>query len=138
MPLNKSFPLIELKEALMEYPIPSRQYINIEYVMIRGVNDSKEHATKLVNFLEGIKSAVNLIPLNKHPGSLMEASEEESLKGFKQVLQDSGIHALVRYSRGQDISGACGQLAAKRKHEIDMKPRLVKKSRRLEEKSLIH
>lgn len=132
MPLNKRYPLSELKEALKEYPTPSRQYINIEYVMIRGVNDSKEHAEKLVDFLQGIKSAVNLIPLNKHPGSSMEASEERSLGDFKRILQAHDIHALVRYSRGQDISGACGQLAAKRKHEVDMKPRLVKRSRRLE------
>lgn len=131
MPINRRYPLSELRKVLLEYPTSPKQYINIEYVMIKGVNDSIEHAQALCSFLQGMKAHVNLIPLNKHPGMRMEASQEFALRAFKQALLKEGVHALVRFSRGQDISGACGQLATKRKNELDLAPRFVRKSRAL-------
>lgn len=132
MPINKKYPLTALKKALLQYPIQTRHGITFEYVMIKGVNDSVAHAKKLVQFLHGIKAKVNLIPMNSHPGANMLASHEEHIRVFQSYLSERSIPAPVRYSRGQDISAACGQLAAKRKDELHLPPRTVALQRRQE------
>lgn len=134
MPINRRYPLAELKQALLEYPIHTRHGITFEYVMIRGVNDSIPHAKKLVTFLHGLKAKVNLIPMNPFPGSPMDASHEEAIRSFQQYLSDRSIPAPVRYSRGQDVSAACGQLAAKRREELNMQPQLLALNRRREKR----
>jgi len=101
-------------------------------VMINGVNDSVTHAKKLVRFLHGLKAKVNLIPMNPHPGSTMVATDPERMRTFQKYLTERSIPAPVRYSRGQDVSGACGQLASKRKDELSMQPRKVALARRRE------
>lgn len=132
MPVNKTYPLSELKDALLNYPVQTRHGITFEYVMINGVNDSIAHAKKLVKFLHGLKAKVNLIPMNPHPGSTMIATDSEKMRDFQKYLTDRSIPAPVRYSRGQDVSGACGQLASKRKSEIELPPRTVALARRRE------
>lgn len=130
MPVNRKYPLEELKKALMDYPAPSRHGITFEYVMIEGENDRIQDAKKLVKFLHGIKARVNLIPLNHFPGVEMRSSTAQRIREFQKYLSDRSIPAPVRYSRGQDISGGCGQLAAKREEELAMDPRVVHKKRR--------
>jgi 23S rRNA (adenine2503-C2)-methyltransferase len=130
MPVNRKYPLEVLKQALMEYPAPSRYGITFEYVMIQGENDSIADAKKLVKFLHGIKAKVNLIPMNHFPGSTLTTSEAESIRTFQQYLSDRSIPAPVRYSRGQDVSAACGQLAAKRAGEVDMSPIQIRRLRK--------
>lgn len=132
MPVNKKYPLQELKQALLNYPVQTRHGITFEYVMINGVNDSVTHAKKLVRFLHGLKAKVNLIPMNPHPGSTMVATDPERMRTFQKYLTERSIPAPVRYSRGQDVSGACGQLASKRKDELSMQPRKVALARRRE------
>jgi 23S rRNA (adenine2503-C2)-methyltransferase len=134
MPVNRKYPLNELKQALLEYPVQTRHGITFEYVMILGVNDTVRHAKELVRFVHGLKAKVNLIPMNPHPGNPMVASHEESIRTFQKYLSDRSIPAPVRYSRGQDVSAACGQLAAKRQEELDMLPRHVAQARRRERK----
>jgi len=130
MPINKKYPLPELRKTLLNYPIQNRHGITFEYIMIKNKNDSVEHAKKLVNFLKGIKAKVNLIPMNTHPGIEMEASEEVKLKDFQKYLSTRGYPAPIRYSRGQDVSAACGQLASKKKDELDFTPRSVARLRK--------
>lgn len=133
MPVNKKYSLEDLKKALLNYPVQTRHGITFEYVMIQGVNDSILHAKKLVKFLHGLKAKVNLIPMNPHPGATnMVATDFEQMRVFQQYLADRSIPAPVRYSRGQDVSAACGQLAAKRKDEINLPPRTVALARRRE------
>lgn len=132
MPINRRYPLSELKQALLEYPIQTRHGITFEYVLIRDENDSQLHAKQLVKFLHGLKAKVNLIPMNPHPGNPMEASDAERIRAFQLYLSERGIPAPVRYSRGQDVSAACGQLAAKRRAELEMAPRLVALAHRKE------
>lgn len=133
MPVNKKYPLEDLKKALLEYPIQTRHGITFEYVMIQGSNDSIAHAKKLVKFLHGMKAKVNLIPMNPHPGAAnMVATDYEQMREFQKYLTERSIPAPVRYSRGQDVSAACGQLAAKRKDEINLPPRAVALARRRE------
>ena len=98
--------------------------------MIDGVNDSVADAKKLVRFLHGLKAKVNLIPMNPFPGIDYTASSEENIRAFQLYLSDRSIPAPVRYSRGPDVSAACGQLAAKRKEELGMDPREVHRLRR--------
>lgn len=135
MPVNRRYPLAELKKALLEYPILTRNGITFEYVMIRGKNDSVAHARKLVHFLHGLKAKVNLIPMNAHPGNPMEASDEEHLRAFQKYLADRSIPAPVRYSRGQDVSAACGQLAMKRLEDLHRPPAEVIRERRRERRT---
>lgn len=132
MPVGKTYPLEVLKQALLDYPIQTRHGITFEYVMIHGENDSIQHAKKLVKFLHGLKAKVNLIPMNAHPGNPMKASEEEDLRAFQKYLGDRSIPAPVRYSRGQDVSAACGQLATKRQAELDLEPHKVARTRKKE------
>lgn len=130
MPINRKYDLALLKSVLIEYPAPSRYGITFEYVMIEGANDTLQHAKKLVHFLHGIKAKVNLIPVNPFPGVEMTASSQERIREFQLYLTERSIPAPVRYSKGQDISSGCGQLAAKRKEELHMDPRIVHKKRR--------
>lgn len=130
MPINRTYPLSVLKEALLSYPAPKRYGITFEYVMIQGENDSLADAKKLVHFLHGMKAKVNLIPINHFPGVAMEPSDAARIRAFQSYLTERSIAAPVRYSRGQDISGGCGQLAAKREGEIHLDPRQVSRLRR--------
>jgi 23S rRNA (adenine2503-C2)-methyltransferase len=130
MPVNRKYPLAELKKALLNYPAPKRYGITFEYVMIKGVNDSLQHAKKLVHFLHGLKAKVNLIPVNHFPGIEMHPSDAEPIRQFQSYLTERSIAAPVRYSRGQDISGGCGQLAAKRESELHLDPRELRRQRR--------
>lgn len=135
MPVNKRYCLADLKEALINYPAPKRHGITFEYVMIEGENDSLDDARKLVKYLTGIKAKVNLIPLNHFPGIEIKASTAERLRAFQLYLSDRSIPAPIRYSRGQDISGGCGQLAAKREDELDVDPRKLESIRRRAKRS---
>ncbi len=136
MPINKKYSLSELKETLLEYPVQTRHGITFEYVMIQGVNDTLQDAKKLVKFVHGLRAKVNLIPMNPHPGSVMQAALPESIRTFQRYLMDRDIPAPVRYSRGQDVSAACGQLAAKKQEELNLSPIELARSRRAERRRL--
>lgn len=130
MPVNRKYPLSELKKALLDYPAPTRYGITFEYVMIQGENDHIADAKKLVKFLHGLKAKVNLIPINHFPGIEMEASSYERIKNFQAHLTHANIPAPVRYSKGTDVSGGCGQLAAKKADELHKDPRIIHRERR--------
>jgi 23S rRNA (adenine2503-C2)-methyltransferase len=134
MPVNRRYSLAELKKALLDYPASKRYGITFEYVMIEGKNDSIEDAKRLVKYLTGIKAKVNLIPINHFPGIEMNPSTADRLRAFQEYLSARSIPAPVRYSRGQDISGGCGQLAAKRKSELHLDPRVLHRERRKAER----
>lgn len=136
MPVNRRYPLPVLKETLMRYPAHPRYGITFEYVLIENKNDSIQDAKKLVSFLHGIKAKVNLIPVNEFPGMEMRASAEVRIRAFQKYLSDRSIPAPVRYSKGQDISGGCGQLAAKREDELKLDPRKLHKERRLQKRTI--
>ncbi len=110
MPINRRYPLKELLDACKRFPLPARRMITIEYVMIRGINDSLEDARRLVRLIANIPSKVNLIPFNEHEGSSLKKSEQESIDRFHRFLLDKHITVITRASRGGDISAACGQL----------------------------
>ena len=112
MPINRKYPLDKLHRALAIFPLPSRRRITIAYVMLAGVNDSQEDALKLTRYLHGLKVKVNLIPFNSWPGSEFEASPDENIMAFQDILTAKNYTAIIRKSKGRDVSAACGQLAA--------------------------
>jgi len=112
-PINRKYPLSELMEACRRYPMGKREYLTFEYVMLDGVNDSDQQARELVGLLSGIQSKVNLIPHNPAPELPYEASPMDRILAFQKILIAGGLPSFIRRPRGQDISAACGQLAAR-------------------------
>jgi 23S rRNA (adenine2503-C2)-methyltransferase len=110
MPINRKYPLAVLLDACRRYPLRPREYFTMEYVLIGGVNDAPEDARRVVRLLAHLRTKVNLIPWN--PGNLpYRAPTADSIEEFKRILLEKDIPAFVRYSRGQDVFAACGQLA---------------------------
>jgi 23S rRNA (adenine2503-C2)-methyltransferase len=112
-PINRKYPLSELIEACRQYPLGERERLTFEYVMLDGVNDSDRDARELVALLSGIRAKVNLIPHNPAPELPYHASPMSRILAFQEVLTRSGLASFIRRPRGQDISAACGQLAAR-------------------------
>jgi 23S rRNA (adenine2503-C2)-methyltransferase len=113
MPINRKYPLKDLLAACRRLPLPNREKITFEYVLIRGLNDSEEDARRLSHLLKGIRAKVNLIPFNEHAQSLWKRPGEETVKRFRQILMDRGYTAVIRQSKGKDILAACGQLGGR-------------------------
>jgi 23S rRNA (adenine2503-C2)-methyltransferase len=110
MPISKKYPLDALLAACRAFPLPPRERITFEYVMIQGVNDSEGDARGLAQILRGIRCKVNLIPLNECPGIVFRRPQERAVERFQKVLMEAGYLTIRRESRGGDISAACGQL----------------------------
>jgi 23S rRNA (adenine2503-C2)-methyltransferase len=116
MPVNKKYPIRALLAACRRFPLRPRRLLTFEYVLIDGVNDSVEDGRRLVGLLRGLRCKVNLIPLNApgpHAGSDLRRPSVAAVLAFRKVLEENGIAALIRESRGQDILAACGQLRGK-------------------------
>jgi 23S rRNA (adenine2503-C2)-methyltransferase len=111
MPINRKYPIEALLEACEKYPLRPWEHLTFEYVMLGGVNDAPEDARRVVKLLAPLKSVkVNLIPWN--PGALpYREPTTERIEEFRRILNDKGVPAFVRYSRGRDVMAACGQLA---------------------------
>jgi 23S rRNA (adenine2503-C2)-methyltransferase len=110
MPVNRKYSLAQLLDCCRRLPIPRRKRITFEYVLLHGVNDTEQHARELANLLCDIRSKVNVIPFNAHPGSRYQRPTDEDIVRFQNVLHDAGIQINVRRPRGDDIQAACGQL----------------------------
>lgn len=111
MPINKRYPLKSLLEACKAFPLPKGERITFEYILIKGVNDRDEDALKMAELLKGIRSKINLIPLNPHLGTRMSPSSIERIREFQDILMKRYYTAIIRKSRGGDILAACGQLS---------------------------
>jgi 23S rRNA (adenine2503-C2)-methyltransferase len=113
MPINHKYPLRELMEACRKYPLAERERLTFEYVLLDTINDTDEDARRLVRLLNGIRAKVNLIPHNPAPELPYRASSMERILAFQGILVEKGVPAFIRRPRGQEISAACGQLAAR-------------------------
>ena len=111
MPINRKYPIEKLIEACRLYPLGPGRRITFEYVLIKGVNDSIEDAERLVSLLKPIKSKINLIPFNEHEGSEFLRPEDSVINRFQEILIKNHYTAIIRHSKGEDISAACGQLS---------------------------
>jgi len=110
MPVNRSFDLAALMAAVGRYPLASRQRVFFEYVMLEDVNDTADDARRLARLLRGLKAKVNLIPFNDWEGAKFRRPPLARILSFQSVLLDAGITTTVRWSKGEDIGAACGQL----------------------------
>ena len=113
MPINRRYPLKKVLEICRNFPLRPRTRITFEYVMVEGMNDSSQDAKRLIKILKGIPSKVNLIPLNEASEISFKRPLEEKIKGFQEILMEGGLTAIVRTSKGREISAACGQLQGK-------------------------
>ena len=111
MPVNDRYPLRDVLAACDRFYEAKKRMVFIEYVMLKGVNDSYAQAVQLADVLDPKKYKINLIPYN--PTGTYDGSGREAIAAFKAALEEHGIGATVRLTRGQDIDAACGQLAAK-------------------------
>jgi 23S rRNA (adenine2503-C2)-methyltransferase len=111
MPVNDRYSLASVLEACDRFYEAKKRMVFIEYVMLKGVNDSYGQAVQLADVLDPKKYKINLIPYN--PTGTYDGSGREAIAAFKAALEEHGIGATVRLTRGQDIDAACGQLAAK-------------------------
>jgi 23S rRNA (adenine2503-C2)-methyltransferase len=110
VPLNKKYGVDEIIQACKRFPLKRRSRITFEYVMLAGVNDSPADAKRLAKLLAGVKSKVNLIPLNAAAGIPFDRPSDETVDHFARILADHDLIVSVRKSRGRDIRAACGQL----------------------------
>jgi 23S rRNA (adenine2503-C2)-methyltransferase len=113
MPINRTYPLEKLLEACRQYPPAPGRRITFEYILIRGVNDSEKDARRLAKLLQPIRCKINLIPYNPHEGCDFERPTEEVIQAFYNILFAKNYTVIIRRSKGQDISAACGQLRAR-------------------------
>ena len=110
MPVNDRYGIDEVLEACRAYYARRRRRVFIEYVMLAGVNDTYAQAVSLARVLDSKVFKVNLIPYN--PTGSYDGSSPAAIAAFKAVLEEHGVRATVRLTRGRDIEAACGQLAA--------------------------
>lgn len=116
MPVNRVWNLEALVSALERFPLQTNERITLEYVLLKGVTDSLEDGNRLVKLASRFPSKVNLIPFNPHEGSGFEPPTEARVSQLCRLLSEEDVIVSVRRSRGQDVAGACGQLARPRGH----------------------
>jgi 23S rRNA (adenine2503-C2)-methyltransferase len=112
MPINRKYPINKLLDACADYPLKPRRRITFEYILMKGINDSEKDAKRLAKLLRPIKAKINLIPFNAFEGSDFKRPEDSVINNFKEILNKNNYTAIIRHSKGQDISAACGQLGA--------------------------
>jgi 23S rRNA (adenine2503-C2)-methyltransferase len=110
MPINRGFPIAALIAACRRFPLAMRQRITFEYVLLDGINEAPEDARRLAALLRGLRAKVNLIPFNDWPGSGYRRPPLARILAFQAILLEHGVTATVRWSKGEDIGAACGQL----------------------------
>ena len=113
MPVNRKYPIESVIEAVRRLPRSKQDRVMFECVMIAGLTDSAEDARALALLLENTRAKVNLIPLNEAPEIPYKRSDDGDVLRFQRILRDAGVTAFIRKNRGNDISGACGQLKKK-------------------------
>jgi len=110
MPINTVFPMKKLHEALMDFPMKKNGAIYVEYVLIKNLNDHREHAKQLADYLKPLKVKVNVIPYNPHTDSVFKSPDEIEVSRFCEWLVKENVFVRKRSTKGQDIMAGCGQL----------------------------
>jgi 23S rRNA (adenine2503-C2)-methyltransferase len=114
VPINRKYPLRELLAACLRYIEKApRDFVTFEYVMLDHVNDAPDQARALVALVREVPCKLNLIPFNPFPNTEFRTSSRNRIVAFQKTLQDAGLVATIRKTRGEDIDAACGQLAGR-------------------------
>ena len=125
-PINRTYPLRKLAEALHSYRRAKNRRLSFEWAMMAGVNDSETAARELAAFVRPLNAHVNLIPLNPTPGFSTPGTDLEVIHWFRDLLESFGVNATIRSNRGTDIDAACGQLRAEQQVMLRGKPQRQK------------
>ena len=112
MPINRKYPIEKLLDACRRYNLQPGRRITFEYILMKDINDSEKDAYRLAKLLGSIKSKINLIPFNEYDGCTFLRPEESVVQHFQEILLKKNYTVIIRHSKGQDISAACGQLSA--------------------------
>ena len=115
MPAERSYPLTEILELLREYDWTGQRRLSFEYIVFKDLNDTKEHIKEMARLLGSLRCRVNLIRYHNVPGIALKSPDNNTMTYFRDALNDKGIIATIRASRGQDIDAACGLLSTKDK-----------------------
>jgi len=115
VPVNKKYPIAMLLDTLKKYlgSLPDKRKATIEYTLLGGVNDRKEHAMQLIKVLKDIPCKINLIQFNPFPHSGYKKPSSNEVRRFQEWLTEGGFITTVRSTRGDDIDAACGQLVGR-------------------------
>lgn len=122
IPYARKYPLEEIMRSMDEYAAKTKRDITYEYTLIAGINDHPDHAFELANLLKGKQCTVNLIPYNPVPGIRLKRPDKQAIKQFRSVLFGSKIVNTCRYTKGDDIAAACGQLALQELSAQELSP----------------
>ncbi len=117
MPINKKYPLEILMSSLHNYYHKTKRRITFEYIMLKDINDQKEHACQLINLVKELNCYINLIPYNDNDNSQFQASSIEQIKKFYDIIKQSNINVTIRKELGANIWAACGQLRVQNEEE---------------------
>ncbi len=112
VPINRKYPIKELLASVKQYmdSLTDSRVATIEYILISGVNDHRQHARELAELLRTLPCKINLIPFNPIAGSEYKRSSNTAITSFRQILQEAGYTVTIRTTRGDEIGAACGQL----------------------------
>ncbi len=127
VPINRKYPLAELKQACQHYvdQLGEKRKLVIEYTLMKGVNDQREHAVALAEWLKDVRCKINLIPFNPFPVSGYERPKQQDIYAFQTYLMKAGYTTMLRTTRGEDIDAACGQLAGQVKDRTKRQSRYL-------------
>lgn len=114
MPVERAYPLRSVLDMLRGYDFAHQRRLSVEYIMWGGLNDNMRHAMALARILKGLDCRVNLIRFHAIPDSDLHTSDEATMVAFRDRLNELGITATIRTSRGEDIAAACGMLAGQK------------------------
>jgi 23S rRNA (adenine2503-C2)-methyltransferase len=112
VPINRKYPIAELLASVKGYmdTLRDSRVVTIEYILISGVNDHRQHARELAELLRDMPCKINLIPFNPYEGSDYHRSSNSAISTFRKMLQEAGYTVTIRTTRGDEIGAACGQL----------------------------
>jgi 23S rRNA (adenine2503-C2)-methyltransferase len=111
MPINRKYPFRDVLEALQRFQLRTRMRVSLEYVLLQGINDSREDALRLSRIARELRCKVNLIAYNPHPAAPFTPTPDDEIARFVQTMYPIAPAVTLRYSKGRDILAACGQLS---------------------------
>ena len=117
MPVEKAFPMTDVLDLLRRRDFSHQRRLSFEYILFNGYNDSLDHADELARLLKGMDCRVNLIRFHAIPGVTLKSTDMQSMEAFRDRLNNRGVVATIRASRGEDIFAACGMLSTAEKNK---------------------
>lgn len=113
MPIQKKYPIEKVIETLKNFNFDRSRRLSFEYILFKDINDSQQHVNKIARLLNGLRCRINLIRFHEIPGTSLKGTDEIAIQSFRDRLQEKGLIATIRASRGEDIMAACGLLSTK-------------------------